>query len=180
MSCFLGVTNRTTLIICLYCIIIPNRIISSSAGIVVGSRGPFSKFSAAQSVLPDSERPIDGHSHEVGLTPRCFGPLGLSDWNSTFGSRILVGRRFRPDQVELGLGLEKLRASRHVIRESGWGRSPVRMGLRLLVMGWIGVYWLKLGLGLNNWMGYWHVKAHFSCLVSLSRFYVIFKGLHSL
>ncbi|GAB2285109.1 Chitin synthase, class 2 [Dionaea muscipula] len=93
----------------------------------------------SQTLLPDSEGAIDGHLREVGLTFHllkdvpglisnniekalndAFSPLGIEDWNSIFwvahpgGPAIL-------DQVEAKIGLkeEKLRASRHVLREYG-------------------------------------------------------------
>ncbi|XP_038906631.1 chalcone synthase J-like [Benincasa hispida] len=118
-----------------------------AAAIIVGSdpipgleRPIFEIISAGQTILPDSDGAIDGHLREVGLTfhllkdvpalvsnnirrtlVEAFGPLGLStDWNSIFwivhpgGPAIL-------DQIEMELGLEpeKLRASRHVLREYG-------------------------------------------------------------
>ncbi|KAJ6326221.1 hypothetical protein OIU78_013344 [Salix suchowensis] len=107
---------------------------------VIGVEKPlFELVSAAQTILPDSEGAIDGHLREVGLTfhllkdvpgliskniekslTEAFQPLGISDWNSLFwiahpgGPAIL-------DQVEAKLGLkpEKLRATRHVLREYG-------------------------------------------------------------
>lgn len=117
-----------------------------AAAIIVGSdpvpgleRPIFEIISAAQTILPDSDGAIDGHLREVGLTfhllkdvpglvsknirrilLEAFGPLGLSNWNSIFwivhpgGPAIL-------DQIEmeLGLGPDKLRSSRHVLREYG-------------------------------------------------------------
>ncbi|KAI3798900.1 hypothetical protein L1987_34184 [Smallanthus sonchifolius] len=117
-----------------------------AAAVVVGSdpdltteRPLFEMVSAAQTILPDSEGAIDGHLREVGLTfhllkdvpgliskniekalTQAFSPLGITDWNSIFwiahpgGPAIL-------DQVELKLALkeEKMRATRHVLREYG-------------------------------------------------------------
>ncbi|MCL7052150.1 hypothetical protein MKW94_015657 [Papaver nudicaule] len=99
----------------------------------------FQIVSASQTVLPDSENHIGGHTREVGLMvnlskevaslvskniekslDKAFTPIGISDWNSLFwiahpgGPAIL-------DQVEQKLGLkeDKLRASRYVLREYG-------------------------------------------------------------
>ncbi|KAJ0963655.1 hypothetical protein J5N97_028777 [Dioscorea zingiberensis] len=99
----------------------------------------FELVSAYQTILPDSDGAIDGHLREAGLTfhllkdvpsliskniGKCladaFDPLGISDWNSLFwvvhpgGPAIL-------DKVEekLGLSPEKMKASRHVLREYG-------------------------------------------------------------
>ncbi|KAF6165241.1 hypothetical protein GIB67_030423 [Kingdonia uniflora] len=117
-----------------------------AAAVIVGAdpdlsveRPLFELVSAGQTILPDSEGAIDGHLREVGLTfhllkdvpsliskniekslTEAFTPIGIKDWNSLFwiahpgGPAIL-------DQVELKLGLkeEKLRATRHVLREYG-------------------------------------------------------------
>ncbi|CAN1839115.1 Chalcone synthase [Linum perenne] len=116
-----------------------------AAAVIIGSdpdpseQPIFSLVSAAQTILPDSEGAIDGHLREAGLTfhllkdvpgviskniekslVEAFEPIGISDWNSLFwiahpgGPAIL-------DQVEqkLGLKLEKLRATREVLKEYG-------------------------------------------------------------
>ncbi|KAJ4805319.1 Chalcone synthase [Rhynchospora pubera] len=82
-----------------------------AAAVIIGAdpepaieRPLFQLVSAQQTILPDSEGAIDGHLREVGLTfhllrdvPRlistniekslvgAFHPLGISDWNSSFG-----------------------------------------------------------------------------------------------
>nr|CDU44315.1 chalcone synthase [Cardamine glacialis] len=114
-------------------------IVGSDPDTSVGEKPIFEMVSAAQTILPDSDGAIDGHLREVGLTlhllkdvpgliskniekslDEAFRPLGISDWNSLFwiahpgGPAIL-------DQVEIKLGLkeEKMRATRHVMREYG-------------------------------------------------------------
>ncbi|KAL1188961.1 Chalcone synthase [Cardamine amara subsp. amara] len=114
-------------------------IVGSDPDTSVGEKPIFEMVSAAQTILPDSDGAIDGHLREVGLTfhllkdvpgliskniekslDEAFKPLGISDWNSLFwiahpgGPAIL-------DQVEIKLGLkeEKMRATRHVMREYG-------------------------------------------------------------
>nr|AAG43356.1 chalcone synthase [Cardamine penzesii] len=114
-------------------------IVGSDPDTSVGEKPIFEMVSAAQTILPDSDGAIDGHLREVGLTfhllkdvpgliskniekslDEAFKPLGISDWNSIFwiahpgGPAIL-------DQVEIKLGLkeEKMRATRHVMREYG-------------------------------------------------------------
>nr|CDU44295.1 chalcone synthase [Cardamine glacialis] len=114
-------------------------IVGSDPDTSVGEKPIFEMVSAAQTILPDSDGAIDGHLREVGLTfhllkdvpgliskniekslDEAFKPLGISDWNSLFwiahpgGPAIL-------DQVEIELGLkeEKMRATRHVMREYG-------------------------------------------------------------
>ncbi|CAI9090307.1 OLC1v1025054C1 [Oldenlandia corymbosa var. corymbosa] len=117
-----------------------------AAAIIVGSdpesfveRPLFELVSAAQTILPDSDGAIKGHLREAGLTfhllrdvphtisenikeslEEAFRPLGISNWNSLFwiahpgGPAIL-------DKVETKLSLrpEKLRVTRHVLREYG-------------------------------------------------------------
>ncbi|VFQ77595.1 unnamed protein product [Cuscuta campestris] len=117
-----------------------------AAALIIGSdplpgleRPLFELVTAAQTLLPDSHGAIDLQLREVGLTfhlrkdvpeiiskniekslKEAFQPLGISEWNSIFwiahpgGPAIL-------DQVEAKLGLrpEKLRATRHVLREYG-------------------------------------------------------------
>ncbi|KAK9113304.1 hypothetical protein Syun_020101 [Stephania yunnanensis] len=117
-----------------------------AAAVIVGAdvvssveRPLFQLVSAAQTIVAESEGAIEGHLREAGLTfhlmkdvpglissniHKClreaFDGLGISDWNSLFwiahpgGPSIL-------DQVETKLGLkeEKLRATRHVLREYG-------------------------------------------------------------
>lgn len=115
-------------------------VIVGSAPISLGAESPlFQIVSTAQTILPDSGGTICGHVREAGLIAHfhadvpglisknivkslkeAFGPLGISDWNSVFwiahpgGPAIL-------DQVEaeLGLRLEKLRSTRHVLGEYG-------------------------------------------------------------
>ncbi|OAY37152.1 hypothetical protein MANES_11G079070v8 [Manihot esculenta] len=99
----------------------------------------FQLVSASQTILPDSDKVIEGNLLEIGLTfhlqkdvpkliseniEKClvqaFSPIGISDWNSIFwiahpgGPAIL-------EQIEMKLNLkqEKLRASWHVLREYG-------------------------------------------------------------
>ncbi|KAJ4722928.1 Chalcone synthase [Melia azedarach] len=107
---------------------------------ILGVEKPiFELISAHQTLLPDSGEAICGHLREIGLTfhlqknvaelisnnvekrlIEAFQPLGISDWNSIFwiahpGGPIIL------DQIEakLGLKLNKLLASRHVLAEYG-------------------------------------------------------------
>ncbi|KAL0456828.1 UNVERIFIED_CONTAM: Chalcone synthase [Sesamum latifolium] len=94
---------------------------------------------ASQTILPDSTDALVGHLREAGLfvnlSPdipyhiskniensliEAFGPLGISDWNSIFWV-VHPGGRAILDQIETKLALkpEKLRSSRHVLREYG-------------------------------------------------------------
>ncbi|KAK9089967.1 hypothetical protein Sjap_023144 [Stephania japonica] len=115
-------------------------IIGTTAGNASSVERPlFQLVSAAQTIVAESEGAIEGHLREAGLTfhlmkdvpglisnnihqclREAFGALGITDWNSLFwiahpgGPAIL-------DQLEAKLGLneDKLRASRHVLREYG-------------------------------------------------------------
>ncbi|KAK9275465.1 hypothetical protein L1049_022732 [Liquidambar formosana] len=100
--------------------------------------------SAAQTIVPDSEGALVGRMREMGQTyhlsvnipmlaansietslVEAFGPLGISDWNSLFwivhpGGPAILNRV----EATFGLKEEKLRASRHVLREYGNMWSP--------------------------------------------------------
>nr|P22924.1 RecName: Full=Chalcone synthase B; AltName: Full=Naringenin-chalcone synthase B [Petunia x hybrida]CAA32732.1 chalcone synthase [Petunia x hybrida] len=117
-----------------------------AAALIIGSdpkpgleRPVFEIFSAAQTFVPNGDCHLALHLREMGLTFHCtkdvpptiaknvesclikaFEPLGISDWNSLFwilhpGGNAIV------DQVEstLGLGPEKLRATRNILSEYG-------------------------------------------------------------
>nr|AKR53956.1 conium polyketide synthase 5 [Conium maculatum] len=107
---------------------------------VIGVEKPlFEIFSAAQTIIPDSDGAIKGYLRKVGLTfhlrkdvpgliaknirkylVEAFQPLGITDWNSIFwiahpgGPAIL-------DQIEKELSLkpEKLKSSRQILRDYG-------------------------------------------------------------
>ncbi|KAG2334146.1 hypothetical protein Bca52824_005326 [Brassica carinata] len=104
-------------------------IVGSDPDASVGEKPIFEMVSAAQTILPESDGAIDGHLREVGLTfhllkdvpgliskniekslEEAFKPLGISDWNSSFGSLTLK---------KLGLKAEKMRATRQVLSEYG-------------------------------------------------------------
>ncbi|KAI7746573.1 hypothetical protein M8C21_005727 [Ambrosia artemisiifolia] len=117
-----------------------------AAAIIVGSDPDlavehplFEIVSTNQTIIPDTETAIKLHLREDGLklhldkdAPKMISknieniltqavcPLGLSDWNSLFWIVHPGGRRIL-DEVELKLNLDKqkLRASRHVLREYG-------------------------------------------------------------
>nr|GMD55200.1 chalcone synthase-A [Ipomoea batatas] len=99
----------------------------------------FELVSSAQTIIPDTDSHLKLHLREMGVTFHCskavpslitqnvedclveaFEPFGISDWNSIFwivhpgGAAIL-------DRIEekLGLGPEKLQASREVLSEYG-------------------------------------------------------------
>nr|GMD49708.1 chalcone synthase-A [Ipomoea batatas] len=99
----------------------------------------FELVSSAQTIVPNTDSHLKLHLREMGLTFHCskavpsvlaenvedclvkaFEPYGISDWNSIFwvfhpGGNAIV------DRVEerLGLGPERLRASRDVLSEYG-------------------------------------------------------------
>ncbi|CAI9090309.1 OLC1v1025056C1 [Oldenlandia corymbosa var. corymbosa] len=117
-----------------------------AAAIIVGSdpepcveRPLFELVSAAQTIIPDSDGAIKGHLCEAGMTfhlvrgvpdaisenineslDEAFGPLGISDWNSLFWIAHAGGPAIL-DKLETKLSLrpEKLRATRHILREYG-------------------------------------------------------------
>ena len=117
-----------------------------AAAVIVGAdpevsieRPLFHVVSSTQMSVPDTNKFIRAHVKEMGMelylskdVPATVGkniekllvdavsPFGISDWNSLFYS-VHPGGRAILDQVELNLGLgkEKLRASRHVLSEYG-------------------------------------------------------------
>ncbi|KAK1422130.1 hypothetical protein QVD17_25031 [Tagetes erecta] len=117
-----------------------------AAAIIVGSDPDlliehplFEIVSASQTIIPDTEKAVNVHLREEGLTfhlhkdvpklisenienilKHALSPLGLSDWNSLFWI-VHPGGRAVLEQVELKLNLDeqKLRASKHVLSEYG-------------------------------------------------------------
>ncbi|KAF4397575.1 hypothetical protein G4B88_027315 [Cannabis sativa] len=105
----------------------------------MGERPIFELVSAAQTILPNSDKAIIGNVREMGLTfdlrkdvhllisnniekslMEAFTPIGISDWNSLFwithpgGPTIL-----NAVEAELQLKKEKLEISRYVLSEYG-------------------------------------------------------------
>lgn len=126
-----------------------NRAIAGdgAAALIIGAnpdlsveRPLFQIVAATQTTLPDSEYAIKGHFRDVGLTvhlsknmsslisenigkclDEAFDPMGIgNDWNSIFWMAHPIGPVVL-DQIEQKLGLQKerLRATRHVLREFG-------------------------------------------------------------
>lgn len=127
----------------------------------------FKVVSTGQSIVPDSGDAVVGHLREMGFAYRLaenipkmvgssiegvlkesFRKLGMDDvdWNSLFYA-VHPGGRAVVDEIQQNLGLEedKLRATRHVLREYGnmgapcvlfviRGRNQWRKGRRPLVM----------------------------------------------
>ncbi|XP_056174712.1 chalcone synthase 2-like [Syzygium oleosum] len=118
-----------------------------AAAMIIGTALPnatierpiFQIISSSQSVLPDSDRAIEGHHRKVGLTMwisekvpayiatdleeilvEAFGSINVTDQNIIFWAVDPGGRRIL-DCIEarFALGKEKLRASRHVLEEFG-------------------------------------------------------------
>nr|QOU08773.1 CHS2 [Triadica sebifera] len=104
----------------------------------------FALVSTSQTIIPESEDGIVGHTREMGLSyylsrrvpnliadniveclTETLAPFGITDYNSVFyivhpgGPTVLSGLEER-----LGLKKEKLRASRHVLSEYGNMWSP--------------------------------------------------------
>lgn len=104
----------------------------------------FQLVSAVQTTIPESDYGIVGHIRETGMQyylskdvlkfianyivqycAETFNPLGVTDWNSLFyivhpgGPSVL-----RVAEEKLGLEKEKLRASKHVLKEYGNMWSP--------------------------------------------------------
>ena len=114
-------------------------IIGADPDISNGERPLFQLLSCTQTTVPDTENYIVGHLKEMGtdyylskdlpvtigkhidkLLADAMSPIGISDWNSLFYI-VHPGGKGVLDQVEknLGLGKDKLWASRYVLSEFG-------------------------------------------------------------
>ncbi|KAF8025186.1 hypothetical protein BT93_F2126 [Corymbia citriodora subsp. variegata] len=118
-----------------------------AAAMIIGTAPPhatterpiFQIISASQSVVPDSDRAIEGHHREVGITmlisekvpeliaanleeilAEAFSSIDVTDWNSIFWAPHPGGRRIL-DLIEarFELGKERLGVTRHILQEYG-------------------------------------------------------------
>ncbi|KAI4346403.1 hypothetical protein L6164_007300 [Bauhinia variegata] len=116
-----------------------SAVIIGANPIIPVERPLFHLVSASQTILPNSEGAIGAIVREFGMNillkqtvpkaiagnieknlKEAFDPVGISDWNSIFWISHPGGAAIMKEiEAELGLNHEKLRASKHVLREYG-------------------------------------------------------------